>query len=108
LRITRLHRLPPVHWRRGGKWRRIPHRPEVHIHSAREDSLEASMDETVLIAKAQMRVLCRAAGLSPDTFERQFDAVFDAPPDQKDQQPSKRGRLHRKRTEKASDQSVTR
>jgi hypothetical protein len=66
------------------------------------------MDETVLIAKAQMRVLCRAAGLSPDTFERQFDAIFDAPPDHKRTQSSKRGRPHREQTEKTSDQSVTR
>jgi hypothetical protein len=50
------------------------------------------MDETVLIAKAQMRVLCRAAGLSPDTFERQFEAVFDAPPESKaGAQPQPRG-----------------
>jgi hypothetical protein len=45
----------------------------------------------VLIAKAQMRVLCRAAGLSPDTFEQQFDAVFYTPPDRKGEQEPRRG-----------------
>ena len=49
------------------------------------------MDETVLIAKAQMRVLCRAAGLSPETFERQFDAVFDTPADPKSEQEPQHG-----------------
>jgi hypothetical protein len=64
------------------------------------------MDETVLIAKAQMRVLCRAAGLSPDTFEQQFDAVFDTPPDRKGEQEPKRGdhgRLLRKPPKNHSD-----
>jgi hypothetical protein len=68
-------------------------------------ALETSMDETVLIAKAQMRVLCRAAGLHPDTFEKQFDAVFDAPPEQRGSSTTRKrpaGPL-REREEKGTD-----
>lgn len=65
------------------------------------------MDETELIAKAQMRMFGQAAGLSRETFERQFDAIFDAPPERQEigrrRQPRKHVCAMRNQTEKVSD-----
>ena len=65
------------------------------------------MDETELIARAQMRMFGRAAGLSRETFERQFDAIFDAPAERQESgqhpQPRKRVCPMRSQTEKVSD-----
>jgi hypothetical protein len=45
------------------------------------------MDETRLIAGAQLRMFGRAAGLSRETVEQQFEAIFNTPPE-----PQKPGR----------------
>ena len=39
------------------------------------------MDETRLIASAQLRMFGRAAGLSRETVEQQFEAIFNTPPE---------------------------
>ena len=41
------------------------------------------MDETRLIARAQLRMLGQAAGLSRETVERQFESIFDESPERR-------------------------
>lgn len=40
------------------------------------------MDETELIASAQMRILGRAAGLSRESVQRTFEVIFEGRPQQ--------------------------